>query len=266
MEIHKLNEGKVADGAGLDIIDSTTSHTLKVTELRPAIVDGNRVNIFVNDKFEFSLTVAQVVEFKVKAGMEISDEKLQELKHASEFGKLYQRALEKALSRPHSKKEMRDYLLKKRLKRMTENKIAIENRKKPVEMRKQLKLRTTTKSLYTDEDIEQILARLTEKGYLDEVRFAEYFVENRHLKKGTSIRKLRQELQKKGVADEIINEALARTGRNDVDELKKAIAKKANKMESDKLISYLARQGFDYQLVKELLPETDLQSWEQNLQ
>ena len=86
---------------------------LRITDIRQGVKNPNRVNVFVNGKYAFSLDIAQVVDLKIKVGLEISEEKLEDYKKASEFGKLYQRALEWVLMRPRSEKEVYDYLYKK---------------------------------------------------------------------------------------------------------------------------------------------------------
>ena len=197
---------------------------MKITELKQGVKNPNRVNVFVDGKYEFSLDVTQVVDFKIKVGMEISPEQLVEFKKASEFGKLYQRALEKALMRPHSEREMRDYLCKK----IYEKKL-------------------------DKEYIDRIIGRLIEKKYLSDFEFAKWYVENRFVKKGVSLKRLKMELMKKGVAAEIIDEVLDSSERNDEEEILKIIAKKRAKYDDEKLTAYLCRQGFPYQLVNELV-------------
>ena len=59
------------------------------------------------------------------------------------------------------------------------------------------------------------------------------------------------ELMKKGISAEIIDEAL--NVRNDEEEILKIITKKRAKYTDEKLIQYLCRQGFSYQLVNELV-------------
>ena len=82
--------------------------TYKITDLKQGVRNPDRVNVYVDSKFSFSLDVSQVVDFGIKIGLEISDEQLEEFKKASEFGKLYQRTLEWVLMRPRSEKECRD--------------------------------------------------------------------------------------------------------------------------------------------------------------
>ena len=195
---------------------------MKITELKQGVKNPERVNVFLDDKFSFSLDISQVVEFKLKVGMEISEEQLAEFKSASDFGKLYQRALEWVLVRPRSEKEVRDFLYKKIYeKKLDKNYIYL------------------------------IINKLKDKKYLDDKTFAEYYVENRFLKRGISKKRLRMELVKKGISGEIIDEVLDK--RNDEEEIKKIIAKKRNKYTEEKLISYLCRQGFSFELSRELV-------------
>ena len=58
---------------------------------------------------------------------------------------------------------------------------------------------------------------------------------------------------KKGVSREIIDEVL--DARDDKEELLKMINKKRAKYDDEKLIEYLVRQGFPYDLVKETVQE-----------
>ena len=63
------------------------------------------------------------------------------------------------------------------------------------------------------------------------------------------------ELMKKGVNKGIIERALEESERNDEDEIRKIIAKKRAKYDDEKLMAYLCRQGFSYDLVRELVSE-----------
>ena len=97
--------------------------------------------------------------------------------------------------------------------------------------------------------VETIIERLLLKGYLDDKRFAKYYVENRFVKKGISQKRLRMELVKKGVDKETIDEVLGE--RSDEEEIDEIIMKKKGRYDDKKLMSYLVRQGFSYELVRE---------------
>ena len=208
----------------------------RVTGLKEAVRDKNRVNIYIDDKFYCSLDISQVVDFHLKIGCELKDEELADLKRASEFSKFYARALEYVLMRPRSEREISDYLRGKTYDR----KVRVKNRKTG-------EYQTKVKPGYDASLVPLVMKRLSERGYIDDQRFASVWVENRHVTKGTSIKKLRLELQQKGVASQIIDEALADSARDERSELRKIIARKrARYGDEQKLIQYLLRQGFNY--------------------
>ena len=201
---------------------SDCGDVLKITDLKQGLKNPERVNVYVNSKFAFSLDVSQVVELGVKVGRVIDKDELEQFKSASEFGKLYQRALEWTLLRPRSERELSDYLRKK----------------------------VYEKGLGQG-FIEDVICRLKDNGYVDDRRFSEYYVENRFVKKGISRKRLRMELMKKGICAAVVDEVL--NGRNDEDEIRKIVAKKRGKYDNEKLMAYLCRQGFSYELVREIV-------------
>ena len=215
---------------------------LKITELRPAVRDPQRINVFVDGKFACSLDVAQVVELGVKVGQILTAERLAELKRASEFGKVYQRALEWALARPRSVRETQDYLRQRQMRRKQLNRRREQEEKRPL-----AEISETTTRL--------VVERLMERGYVDDRKFAEFMVESRQGRKGVSERKLRLELQRKGVSAEIIEQVLAARPHDERAEIQRIIQKKGRRYDTPKLINYLVRQGFDYETVRSVVEE-----------
>lgn len=217
----------------------------KITSLTAQQQNEQRVNVMVDGKYRFSLDIFQVSELGIRVGREYSEDELKTLEDESVFGKLYARALEYTMLRPHSAKEIRDYLWKKthdtkfRSKRTGEWK---------------------TRAGVSQEIANKVYGRLVQKGYIDDEKFARYWVENRNQRKGTSFRKLEAELRAKGVATEIINQNIQNSTRDEKSELQKIIAKKASKYDdTQKLIVYLARQGFSYDDIQSALAEYDEQ-------
>lgn len=221
MEILRNNSNSTTD----------TSSLHEITALRPATHKENRVNVFVDDEFAFSLDVSQVVDFKIKCGQKVSEEVLIKYRKASNFGKLYQRTLEWVLARPRSIREAKDYLKKKKY------------QKPEYEI--------------SNKDIEAVISRLIDKGYLDDAKFTTYYIENRFQKKGIATKRLKLELQKKGIPQDYIEQALKEIGRSDVEEIQKIISKKRARYDDEKLIQYLVRQGFDFELARNSVRETD---------
>lgn len=212
---------------------------MKITGLTAQQRDPNRVNVMVDGKFRFSLDIFQIADLGIKVGAEYDDNALNELETESQFGKLYSQALEYCLMRPHSSREMRDYLYRKTLNKRYKSKKTGE-----------LKERQGVSQAITN----RVFERLVEKGYIDDEKFTRFWVENRNQRKGSSLRKLQAELQAKGVDQSIIARHLLESSRNDPEEIIKIIAKKAAKYpDEQKLIQYLARQGFRYDDIKDAL-------------
>lgn len=207
---------------------------MKITAITAQQKDPNRVNVMVDGKYRFSLDIFQYAELAIRPGKEYTEEELLALETESQFGKVYARALEYCLMRPHSSKEVRDYLYRK----------TRDTRTKTGDVKKGVSPLIT----------QRVYDRLVEKGYIDDEKFARYWIENRNLTKGASRRKLQAELRSKGVDSGRVDRLLAESGRDDADELRKIIAKKRSRYsDPQKFMQYLARQGFGYDAIKQAL-------------
>jgi regulatory protein len=209
---------------------------MKITSVSPQVRDQDRVNVLVDGKYRFSLDVAQVSELGLRVGQEYSEEEIKRFEAESEFGKLYVRTLNYCMIRLRSLREVRDYLKKK----------TMLSRGKNGELRNGASV----------ELADRVLERLQNKGYVDDKKFAEFWVENRLMIAGVSQRKLMFELRKKGVSSQIIDEALKDTSRNDKEEIQKIMNKKRSRYPDDqKLMAYLARLGFGYDDIKDAMSD-----------
>ncbi len=226
----------------------------------------------VDGVYRLSLDVWQVTELGLRNGAEVTEAQLAEWEEESSFGKLYVRALEYTMMRPHSAKEVRDYLWRKTLTRRV--RVGAKSgtgeagwRKKNISSNAKCQMPNSS----TDQSVQvvekkgvsqhiadRVYDRLVERGYVDDEKFARYWLENRSLGRGASRRKLIAELRAKGVAQSIIEPLLATTLRDDGSELRKIIAKKSRLYtDPQKLTQYLMRQGFGYDDIRAVLAEPD---------
>lgn len=207
---------------------------MKVTAISVQAKDKNRVNVSIDGKYELSLNISQLVDLGIKVGQDYSADEIAALRQESDFGKIYARSLDYCLVRPRSLREVSEYLYKKTR--------PVRNAKGDMKPGLSIELKN------------RVLERLIDKEFIDDEKFTRYWVENRSLKKGTSLRKLKNELLLKGVESEIIERVISESGRNDTEELNKIILKKrANYSDKNKFISYLARLGFRYDDIKNAL-------------
>ncbi len=204
---------------------------MRITAIKAQIKNTERVSVYLDGKYSFSLTQNQLLELKIHSGMELTEQELEDLKKASDYGKLLERSMNYVMIRPRSIRELRDYLWRKKA---------------------------------DPEMAEKIITKLETRGYLGDASFARSWVRARQLTKPVSKRRLTAELMQKGVSNELIKAALGDNETEDAyDEtaaLRSIITKKrkqARYQDEQKLMQYLARQGFGYDLIKSTLAENN---------
>lgn len=193
-----------------------------ITKISKAVKTEGRYNIFIDEKFTFSLDEVQLVNLKLRKGQEISEEELATLINEGDFGKNYLRALDLISRRLRSEREIRDYAFKKQ---------------------------------WTEENTKRVIERLYEHGFLNDEKFATAFIRSKAINKSQSKRQIEAGLRKKGIKSSLIEKVIEKSEEySEKDALKKMIAKKINRYDDEKkLIAYLLRQGFKYDDIKENL-------------
>lgn len=194
-----------------------------ITKITEQQKNKTRVNIYIDNKYSFSLSLQQVLDEGVKIGKELQEPDLEYLKKISDEGKLKLRTQEWLSLRPHSEKELRDYL-----------------RRKKVE----------------PEQTEFLVASAKRNGYQNDESFAKWWVEQRRAKNKSQIF-IRRELRVKGVEAAIIETAM-QAGGDENASLNRLIQKKRTQtryQDTQKLTAYLLRQGYRYSDIVEALAE-----------
>lgn len=154
-----------------------------------------RVNVFLDNKFGFSLATAVVLKHSLKPGQNLSQEQIESLVVKSWHEELYNQSLGYLSLRPHSQKETRDYL-KRRLKKLS------------LKQRGSLLLIEDFLSRISQTLIEEIIGRLSQHGFLDDKEFAKWFIDQRLRFRPKGKRILELELGQKGISREVATELL----------------------------------------------------------
>jgi regulatory protein len=194
-----------------------------ITALKPQKKNKERVNVYLDGRYTFSLTAIEAA--KLRRGQFLSDQEIEHLLERDSFQKTYDRALQFLSYRPRSEAEMRRYLQGKRVSP------AIEA---------------------------EVVERLTSSGLLDDQAFASYWVENRESFKPRGRHALRYELRQKGLSEETI--ALALEDIDEEDSAYRALINRARRIAPldrgafrKKLGSFLRRRGFSYEAINAVL-------------
>jgi regulatory protein len=196
---------------------------MKITSIKQQIKRADRYSVFVEGKYEFSLSEGALLESKVASGQELTKEQLGEFKKLSADDKLYNQTLRYVAMRPRTEWEIEFYLERK-------------SASPPL--------------------VESILNKLSNIGLIDDRKYAQAFVNDRKLLRPASRRKITAELRKKRVADEIIQQVTSAEELDDQTALRAVIERKRRQtkyQDDTKLMQYLARQGFGYDDIKSAL-------------
>lgn len=198
----------------------------KITAIEPQTKAKNRTNIFVDDKFAFGIDERLLIDYDLFVGKEITGKDVEKYKEGDDYQKCMEKAFRFLSFRPRSEKEMRDKLLEK----------------------------------YGEATVKRAMKKLAEYGYVSDAEFARMWVSSRKLGRGK--RALSFELSRKGVAKDVIEEALSDLS-NDLEfESALELVKKRSKFKNldrngkyQKIAPFLARRGFSYDIIKKVIAE-----------
>lgn len=200
----------------------------RISALEPQKRSKDRVNVYLDGEFAFGLAIFAAADLKL--GMWLSDEAIAKLQTADNVERAHSRALDYLSYRPRSEMELRQYLRDKE---------------------------------FSEQAIEEAVARLTRAGLIDDDEFARYWIENRARFRPRGKRMLRYELGQKGISSQIIEEALEEydEGAAVAHEAREQ-ARRLQHLPPDqfrrRLIGRLARRGFPYDLIQEALANQDI--------
>lgn len=203
----------------------------KITALAERPRKPGRYRLEVDGKPVATVDVNLIVELGIKIGRDYDDALDARVQQSAAKLETIDRALNALASRSRSTRELERWLVGKQLPK---------------------------------EHIPAALERLTEMGFLNDFEFARGFARSRAVNRGQSRRRIEAELSKRGVSRTVIGQAIADVFEHEeIDEraqVNVAAAKKLKsllKLEPDvmrrRLYGFLARQGFNAQLIGEVM-------------
>lgn len=195
----------------------------EITAIKAQRKNQQRVSIYLDGDFAFGLS--RIVAAWLKPGQYLTQAEIEKLQDQDTFEVAFQKAIQFIHHRPRSIEETRRRLFEKG---------------------------------FSSEVIESTIEKLIEKNWLDDLEFARQWIENRNTFRPRSHQFLTYELRQKGVADEIIIQALDQYGADENEMAYRAGIKKAQQCHDQpqpifnkKVSSFLSRRGFSYALVKQ---------------
>ena len=201
---------------------------MKVTKIES--VTKTKFKVYVDDQFAFVLYKGELSRYRIVAEQEITREIFQKIKEEVILKRAKLRAL-------HLLNDMD---------------------------RTESQLRTKLKQgLYPEDIVEQAIAYVKSFGYIGDASYAKRYITSRQ--KSKSKKEIYAELCRKGVARDEIDAAMEECY-EDIDEtaaIKEILRKKrfdiqkATDLEKEKLYGYLARKGFSYDGIRQVIQVSD---------
>lgn len=196
---------------------------MKITSITSQIKNPNRYSVFVEGGYAFSLSADALLDSRLVNGQELTETDIAHFKKLSAEDKAFNLTLAYVARRMRSEGELQDYFRRKE---------------------------------YAPELAAQILERLRKLCFVDDEEFARRWVENRRALRSSSTKKLRLELRQKKIADATIQMILTEDETDERQLLRELVAKKRKQsryQDDEKLMRYLAGQGFNYDDIKAAL-------------
>lgn len=196
--------------------------TKTITRLQIQQNNKERVNIFLNEEYAFSLEL--MLAAGLRKGQSLTDAEIAALQAEDEKKRAYAAALSFLGQRARSQLE-------------------VEQRLKQRE--------------FSPAAIEQTVARLQKEGYLDDATFGQQWVANRQRFRPRSERALRYELRRKGMEAPLIDEVLQEAEIDEDDAAWTALQPKLARWQTlerpqfiQKAGGFLARRGFGHEVAR----------------
>lgn len=201
-----------------------------VTRVSPQRRNGDRVSVYIDDEFAFGLYQETALRHGVSRGIYLS---------ISEQEKIL----------------ADDQLI---IARVTALRYLGERARTTYEVRQKLK-----KKGFQEEVIEPVLQRMDELGYLDDSGYTAAFIQGRLASKGYGPLRIRQDLQRRGIAAPVVDAALNRliSTEQALDNAVRQAEKRWALLQKErdvrkrrkKLYDYLLRRGYDFDTVRAAL-------------
>lgn len=203
----------------------------QITAIKKQKYKKDRVNIYLDGEFGFGIDLENLLKFNLRVEKELTQDEIENILEEAEYKDIRDKLLNYATLRPRSEKEIDEWLYKKQVHESLHDRL--KNKLKRLEL-------------------------------LDDEKFAKWWVGQRLEFKHRSQRELIQELRKKGIPKDIIDQTIGGSVNKEYE--KNATAKllekrsyrwkgKKDPKTKKKMIDYLIRKGFGWEVVKETVDE-----------
>lgn len=200
----------------------------KITKLEIQQRNKERVNIYIDDNFFLGVNAEIIYDLNLKKGDEVDEEKLKSLIDKEGLSKAKNKAMSILNRTAISEKKLREKL-----------------------------------SDYSDEIVDEVINKLKEYGFINDKDLARRIANDNSNISRFGKNKIRQNLYRKGISKDDIDEAVEEIDSNEQYENALYLARKRyknlkgedNRKVYQKLTQHLAYKGFSYDIIKSVIQE-----------
>lgn len=203
---------------------------MKITRLKRGVRNTQKIAIYVDSKYTFSVLESILVDENLYIDKEITAEDLDRIKDLSESLELKVKIINLISRRPRSEREIQQYLSKQKIK----------------------------------DSAEKLINILKDEGHINDTKFANWWIDQRLAFKNRSINQIKSELLGKGISNDIIENAIGEADMSDseISSIKLLAEKKqrllmhknlTTEQMNEKVVQFLLRKGFRWELIQKAL-------------
>ncbi|MHA6260281.1 recombination regulator RecX [Sporosarcina sp. CAU 1771] len=213
-----------------------------ITKITQQKKDSERYNIFLDEKYAYSVHETVLVKFGLTKGMTLEDWSIDEMVYEDEVSKAFNRGLHFLGFRMRSEFEVKTKLLD---------------------------------AGHGEAVVLEAIVKLRKLGFLDDENFSEALLQTQKRTSGRGPRAIQQELQKKGIGKELQKEVLDSYSEEEQVEVARKLAEKtasSNRSSSPRQLQQriqnaLLRKGYSYDIIKQAMADIDFEreddEWEE---
>ena len=202
-----------------------TVATMKITDVAPQKNNKNRVSVFVDGEYAFSLDSADALRLGVKVDAEITEKDIEIYNLESNLSKAKSKAFDIVSRKAVTEKGLRDALFKKG---------------------------------YDKVIVDIVVDTMQEYNYINDFDFCESFFEYAK-QKGWGILKIKSELKRRGVSEVVMRDALSQFSDSPKERIYDIMCRKFDGADTtdikqkQKILRFFASRGFDYESTMDAL-------------
>lgn len=205
-----------------------------ITKITQQKRDPERYNIFLDEKYAYSVHETVLVKFGLTKGMTVENWSIDDMVYEDEIRKAFNRALHYLGFRMRSEHEVKQKLLE---------------------------------IGYGEAIILEAIVKLRDLGFLNDETFSKALLETQKRSSGRGPRAIQQELQRKGIDKDLQEEMLATYSEEEQIEVARKVAEKeaaknrsqSPRQKEQRIQNALLRKGYSYDIIKQALLNIDLE-------